>query len=154
MSITLAAYDLDSDKVDERIYPATLAPNSSTEVFTGDLPLQPTRTSLSQAPRPVVVHARLFDDSGKLLGRSSNWPEPYRYLSFPEPGLTVTVEGEEVTLSCKKPIKGIILDAEGDEEVRWSEQAVDLFPGDPQTIRAQGLAGRKVLVRYLGSDGL
>lgn len=53
-----------------------------------------------------------------------------------------------------KPIKGIVLDVEQDrdDEVRWSDQAIDLFPGDPQVVRGVGLRGRPVKVRYLG-DG-
>lgn len=68
-------------------------------------------------------------------------------------GLKVTVspDGESVTLETKKPIKGIVLDCVGDD-VKWSDQAIDLVPDDPQTIQAVGLNGRKVLVRYLG-DG-
>ena len=60
-------------------------------------------------------------------------------------------DGESVTLSCCKPIKGIVLDAEGNY-VRWSNQAVDLVPGDPQTVRGVGLGGRRVKMRFLG-DG-
>jgi beta-mannosidase len=56
-----------------------------------------------------------------------------------------------VTLTCAKPIKGLVLDVEG-EEVEWSDQAVDLFPGDEQRVVAKGLAGRKVKARYIG-DG-
>lgn len=89
-----------------------------------------------------------------LLARCSNWPEPYKYLSFPDPQLKIDVDGEVVTISCRKPVKGIILDVEGDEDVKWSDQAIDLFPGDAQVITAKGLGGRKVLARYLGSDGL
>ena len=54
-------------------------------------------------------------------------------------------------LSCKKPIKGIILDVEG-EDVKWSDQAIDLVPGDKQVVKASGLKGRSVKARYLG-DG-
>lgn len=54
-------------------------------------------------------------------------------------------------LSCKKPIKGIILDVEG-EDVKWSDQAIDLVPGDEQVVKASGLKGRSVKARYLG-DG-
>ena len=54
-------------------------------------------------------------------------------------------------LSCKKPIKGIVLDVDGDD-VKWSDQAIDLVPGDPQIIRAVGLARRDIKARYLG-DG-
>lgn len=70
-----------------------------------------------------------------------------------ELGLDVTVrpDGETVDLSARKPIKGIILDVEGDD-VRWSDQAIDLAPHDPQTIKGKGLKGRKPKIRFLG-DG-
>lgn len=54
-------------------------------------------------------------------------------------------------LSALKPVKGVVLDAEG-EFVQWSDQALDIVPGDPQLIRAVGLNGREVKLRYLG-DG-
>lgn len=60
-------------------------------------------------------------------------------------------DGETVVLSTNKPIKGIVLDVDG-EEVKWSDQAIDLVPGDSQTIRAVGLKGRDVKLRFLG-DG-
>jgi hypothetical protein len=58
----------------------------------------------------------------------------------------------EICLSAKLPIKGIILDADGDDDVKWSDQAIDLIPGDDQTILAWGLNGGVVKARYLG-DG-
>jgi beta-mannosidase len=83
-------------------------------------------------------------------------PEPYKYLHFPDEkdlGLTITpVEGgESVALSTQRPVKGIVLEVEG-EEVRWGDQAIDLVPGDPQIIKATGLRGRSVKPRFLG-DG-
>jgi len=60
-------------------------------------------------------------------------------------------DGESLHLSTRKPIKGIVLDVEG-ENVRWSDQAIDLVPGDPRVIRAAGLNSRGVKVRFLG-DG-
>lgn len=68
-------------------------------------------------------------------------------------GLQVTVgaDGDSVTLTTRKPVKGIVLDVEGDD-VKWSDQAIDLAPDDPQTIKAVGLNGREVKARYLG-DG-
>lgn len=68
-------------------------------------------------------------------------------------GLEVSVgtDGESVRLSTQKPIKGIVLDVEG-EEVQWGDQAIDLVPGDPQVISAAGLKGRTVKARFLG-DG-
>ena len=65
------------------------------------------------------------------------------------------LEGRDVTtvrLNCSRPIKGIVLDAEGEENVKWSDQAIDLVPGDEQVVLAWGLNGRAVKARYLG-DG-
>ena len=85
-------------------------------------------------------------------------PEPFKYIHFPpvkDVGLEVEVDKdkETVTLSTKKPVKGIVLDVEGDQ-VEWSDQAIDLVPGDPQIIKAKGLKGgeKKLKVRFLG-DG-
>jgi beta-mannosidase len=63
----------------------------------------------------------------------------------------VVTEEDSVKLSSLKPVKGIILDVDG-EEVQWSDQAIDLVPNDPQVIEARGLKGRQPTVRYLG-DG-
>jgi beta-mannosidase len=56
-----------------------------------------------------------------------------------------------VILTSNKPVKGIVLDAEGDE-VTWGDQAIDLVPGDAQVVKAIGLKGRQAKIRYLG-DG-
>jgi beta-mannosidase len=63
----------------------------------------------------------------------------------------VGLDGESVTLSTKKPIKGLILDVDGDD-VRWSDQALDLVPDDPQVVQAIALNGKEIKVRFLG-DG-
>ena len=81
-------------------------------------------------------------------------PEPFKFLRFPSAdnlGLTVSVgeDGESVTLSCKKPIKGTILEAER-EDVRFTDQAIDLVPGDPQTVRGLNLNSGEVMLRHLG----
>ena len=65
--------------------------------------------------------------------------------------MAVGLDGESVMLSTKKPIKGLILDVDGDD-VKWNDQAIDLMPDDPQVVRAIGLNGREVKVRFLG-DG-
>jgi len=131
-----------------------LTPNSSTEIFKGKVAALPQRTTKSQIPKVIIVSSRLLDEDGKVLARYSNWPEPYKFIGFPKDlGLKVEVssDGESVKLSSKVPVKGIILDAEG-EHVKWSDQAIDLIPGDEQVVQAGGLGGRKVQVRYVG-DG-
>lgn len=149
-TIELVSFDLAEGEIDRRSFPVVLAPNASTEVWAGDVPGQPVRTSEAQVPRPIVVQARLLDDD-RVLARYTNWPEPWKYLTFPEPGLNISVEGDEVRISVEKPVKGVVLDCEG-EEAEWSDQAIDMFPGDEQIVMAKGLRGRKVLARYIG-DG-
>lgn len=151
-----------------------LDPNAATEIWKGSLVEfgQPKRTKKSDPVRTLIISARILDSDGTVLARYANWcvndralcdcieidrrnrPEPFKYIHFPDPGLKIAVAGDEVTLSSEKPIKGIVLDvAESpDEEPKWSDQAIDLVPGDPQVVVAAGLNGRSVKARYLG-DG-
>ncbi|KAG6855148.1 hypothetical protein C0991_006077 [Blastosporella zonata] len=155
-TLEVTTFELHSEWTETTSTPVALAPNASTELFKGALPGQPVRTKASQVPRVLIVSARLIDETGEVLGRYSNWPEPFKFINFPateELGLKVTVgaDGDSVVLSTNKPIKGIVLDVEGDD-VKWSDQAIDLVPNDPQTVKAVGLKGREVKLRYLG-DG-
>ncbi|KAG6817452.1 hypothetical protein H0H87_008620 [Tephrocybe sp. NHM501043] len=156
VTLEVTTFDLQSEWRDKTSTEVVLAPNASTELFKGALPGQPIRTKASEVPRVLIVSARLIDASGEVLGRYSNWPEPFKFIKFPaveELGLKVTAgtDGASVVLSTNKPIKGIVLDVEGDD-VKWSDQAIDLVPDDPQTVKAVGLNGREVKLRYLG-DG-
>ncbi|PPR06573.1 hypothetical protein CVT24_001754 [Panaeolus cyanescens] len=154
-TLEITAFDLYSGWTEKSEREVTLAPNASTEIYSGSLPGQPIRRKKSDVPKVIIVSARLLEGQ-TVLGRYSNWPEPFKFIHFPpvqDLGLKVEVgnDGESVTLSTNKPIKGIVLDVEG-EDVNWSDQAIDLVPGDPQTIRAVGLKGREIKLRFLG-DG-
>ncbi|THH11707.1 hypothetical protein EW145_g452 [Phellinidium pouzarii] len=154
-TLSVTSFDLESEWTETWTKDIVLAPNASTELWKGSLSGQPTRTKLSDVPKPIVVSARILDGDA-VLSRYSNWPEPFKYIHFPsveEAGLRVTLagDGETIELSCKKPIKGIVLDVDGDD-VKWSDQAIDLVPGDSQKVKALGLNGRTVKARYLG-DG-
>ncbi|TEB30224.1 beta-mannosidase [Coprinellus micaceus] len=155
-TLELTAFELNSDWTESWTQEVVLAPNSSTELFKGDLPGQPVRTRKSEVPKTIIVSARLLGEDGSVLARYSNWPEPFKFIHFPpldivDLQITVILDGETIKLETKKPIKGIILDVDGDE-VKWSDQAIDLAPGDPQTVKAVGLNGRTVKARFLG-DG-
>ncbi|KAG6900940.1 hypothetical protein C0993_004377 [Termitomyces sp. T159_Od127] len=154
--LEVTTFDLHSDWRTTTSVDVVLATNASTELFKGSLPGQPIRIKNSEVPRVLIVSARLIDENGQILSRYSNWPEPFKFIKFPtreELGLKITVsaDGESVLLSTNKPVKGIVLDVEG-HDVKWSDQAIDLIPDDPQIIKATGLNGREIKVRYLG-DG-
>jgi len=129
-----------------------LKANSSTEAHKGTLPGQSIRTKNSQTPKTIIVSAKLIDENGEVIARYSNWPEPFKFINFPtDTEVKATVDGESITLSTNRPVKGIVLDVEG-PDVKWSDQGIDLVPEDPQTVQAIGLNGREVKLRYLG-DG-
>lgn len=156
VKLIVEAFDLNSDFTHSFTQDVVLAPNASTEVYKGEVPGQPTRTKLSEAPKTIIISARILETDGTVLARYANWPEPFKYIHYPAPsevGLNIktAADGETLEISVKKPIKGLILDVDG-EEVKWSDQALDLVPGDVQVVKAVGLGGRKVKARFLG-DG-
>lgn len=71
LEVTL--FDLHSDWTNQFTKDIVLEANSSTELFSGQLPGQPIRTKLSEIPRVIIASARLLDESGAVLGRYSNW---------------------------------------------------------------------------------
>lgn len=71
-TLEVTAFDLHSDWKEQWSREVTLAPNSSTELYSGELSGQPQRTKLSELPKTVIVSARLLD-AGQVLGRYSNW---------------------------------------------------------------------------------
>jgi beta-mannosidase len=158
--IELISFELGKGEVDRRTFEVVLQPNASTEIWKGSVPgllrnvgsrvnltsEQHVRKSLADVPLPIVVQARLLAADSTVLARYSNWPEPWKYLTFPDAGLKIITHGESVTLSCSQPIKGIVLEVDG-EDCQWSDQAIDLMPGDDQVILAKGLDGREVTVK-------
>lgn len=100
--------------------------------------------------------------------REYSRPEPFKYLTFPTPQevslkLDVSpvpsatdgngVDGgcDAIRIGVERPVKGLVFDVEG-EDARWSDQALDVVPGDDQVVRVWKLKGRKLKARYLG-DG-
>jgi len=111
----------------------------------------------------VVASARLLEpETGRVLARFSDWPEPYRFLQPPDPGLKVAVGevGEDGTitlsLSVELPAKCVVLsvnvDSTTEANPKWSDNALDIVPGDIQEVLVRGLCGRKVKVAYFGKE--
>lgn len=164
--VELSFVDLYSDWKQSQTLDATLLPNQSTELAAILVPGPPTPQNSENAvdtSHSVVVGARLVDaETGVILARYADWPQPFRLVDFPDPKLDVKVEGEQITVSVEKPVKGLFfsVDEEGEgvlgkaEQVKWSDNAVDVFPGDPQVLEARGLAGKhaKLRVQYMGSE--
>lgn len=130
VKIEVYAMDLNTTwKSSPKTYEVELAENRSMEVWKGECPA-PTEDEAYDRFAPsgsVVIHARLHTEDGMIAARTSNWPEPYKFLQLPDPKLQVIVgtQGEEVTISGENPCKGVWLDVEGDNDgVEWSDNGV------------------------------
>lgn len=116
-----------------------LAPHRATELGKFRLDSEP----------PFIVAAQLLVEN-QVVSRATLWPEPFKYLSLPEPDLDVERDGEMLRVRVMRPAKGVWLSA-GDG-VTWSDNMLDLLPGDERVVVARGLGNRSVYVRWLGTD--
>lgn len=102
-------------------------PLGTTEVLECDTPEE----------EPTVIVSSVYNGGGALLSRELDWPQPLKHLSSPSRGLSVTVRSaEEVVIRVAKPVKGLFFTNDG---VRWSDNCLDLVPGDETVIKAEGL---------------
>jgi beta-mannosidase len=117
----------------------------------------------------IILCATLFDENNHPVARSVNWPEPYRYLQWPkDTAVTVTMGKqlatngngashsafpEVVEIVANQPVKGFLLYIGYDdgEEADWEDNMLDLMPGEKLTVHANGINGRKILSKWLGS---
>jgi beta-mannosidase len=135
--LELRAWTLAGEPAAEQRQTVALAPNQATElgVFEFDTGAQ------------FVASARLLV-RGEVVARAASWPEPFKYLALPEPAIEVEHVGDQMLrVRTARPAKGVLL-AAGDG-VDWSDNLIDLLPGDEQTIAARGLGEREVRVRWL-----
>lgn len=161
-TLVLKCVDLLSDWTHEDVHQVVLLPNQSTELLSIPCPCPPPSQS-SDAPSvtsssSVVVAAQLIDpqlSADKVIARYADWPQPYRHVDVPNPGLRIKIDGELIAIDVEKPIKSLLFstdDENGDKNVRWSDNALDVMPGDKQYIQAKGLGGKRVKIAYLGNE--
>lgn len=105
---------------------------------------------------PTVVQALLWDAATDVLvARETDWPQPFKYYTFPDRGLEVVVawadeekENARIRVCAKKPVKGLVFtEIDG---VVLSDNCIDVVPGDEQVVTATGLKGRELQWRYYG----
>ncbi|KAF8130046.1 glycoside hydrolase [Mycena galopus ATCC 62051] len=164
-TLELHCVDLNSAWTHTETHAVTLHPNQTTELLAIPCPgpprdsPPPTGDAQFTSTYGVVVGARLLDTaSGAVLARFADWPQPLRFIEpavLRDPRLVVAVDDAtgRVTVSAERPVKGLWLSAVGEgADVKWNDNALDVMPGDPQVVVAQGLAGREVGVAFLGKE--
>jgi len=136
VNIEVCTWTLDGTLVAEAHHAITLSANQGTEL--GSVPQNGTH----------VISVRLQKD-GVTIARTALWPEPFKYLTLAEPEITLErLDAQTLRIQAQRPAKGVWLST-NDGEVQWSDNMLDLFPNDLQTIKAQGLGDAKVQIRWL-----
>ncbi len=98
----------------------------------------------------TVLSQRLLF-KGNVIARSTNWPEPFKNLRFDPPMMRVNRLGKDLLeFSVEKPAKGVWLAGAGGLEPVFSDNCLDLIPGDSQIVHARGLGNAPVRARWLG----
>lgn len=104
--------------------------SGTTEIMKGQL--ETTRQ------HPVVLAARVWVQ-GQCVSRDADWPQPFKYMRFPERGLSVSVRDSHLILSTERPVKGLSIEEK--DGVQLSDNGIDIMPGDPQLIKMEGFSG-------------
>ena len=120
----------------------TIVANGTTEVFKGTID--------HAKEEPHVLAARIWVD-GDVVSRDIDWPQPLKYLDFSERGVEVVPNGSTITVKANKPTKGLVFEER--EGILVNDSALDIVPGDEQTVTVKGLdAGHESLRwTYLGA---
>jgi beta-mannosidase len=137
VTLHLCNWTLDGQLIEESQQQVTLTANSATEL--GSCPFLLAMNH--------VLSARLIHN-GQVIARTSAWPEPFKYLALPQPGLKIVSCGKDsVTVSVERPAKGVLLST--DTPLLWSDNMLDVFPDDPQTLSAPGLGVTPIRIDWL-----
>jgi beta-mannosidase len=137
--LELSAWTLQGELAASELRAVQLPANQSTELDLFPLP----------SDQPLVLGARLWSDD-QVAARATLWPEPFKYLRLPDPGIEVERNGESLVLRAARPAKGVWLEA-GDQ-VSWSDNFLDLLPGDDYLVTAAGLGDEALRLSWLGKE--
>jgi len=130
----------------EKRLESKLLSNQSTEVLK--------EFDISQLDSSDVVASIVYKHpiTGSMLRSSADWPQPLKYIHFPNRQVELSVHGEEVRVRAERPTKGIILEVGGDDDegILWSDNGFDIMPGETVIVQSRGISGRRVLASWYG----
>jgi beta-mannosidase len=138
--LEIRLYTPRGELLEETVSDITVPPNRSLELKTHVLP---------DNKQHVIVSTRLITQEG-VVARYVDWPQPLKYIPFEQDGVEIKGDGETLTISSTVPVKGLELFVEG-SDVTFSDNCLDLVPGDAQVITVKALGKNKVQWKHLGS---
>jgi beta-mannosidase len=173
LTLDIQYYDLLSNWRSHEEQAVTLFPNQTTELLSKLCPHRGlTDKDIACPSSSVIVQVRLIEPSSKkVVARYSDWPQPLRYIDFPDPELRITrISGtgneSQIEVSVKQPAKCVVLSIREDvqegsykdddkwgESVKWEDNGLDLFPGDQRVMECHSLGkGMEIWAAYMGQE--
>ncbi|KAL5114316.1 hypothetical protein ACEQ8H_007791 [Pleosporales sp. CAS-2024a] len=130
-----------------------ISPNATTEVLANlvlcrDLP--DVKNVFDPATEdPFVVQALLYV-GGVCVASDTAWPDPIKYLSFEDRGLSVTYNDDlsRMVVTATRPVKGFVVSEK--EGVKLSDNGFDLMPQQPMEIGVKGCKADTLKWMYVG----
>jgi beta-mannosidase len=112
--------------------------NGTTEIFKGTID--------NTKEEAHVLAARIWVD-GKIVSRDTDWPQPLKYLDFSDRGVEVTPQGNEIKIKAARPTKGLVFEER--QRILVDDSAIDVVPGDEQTVRVKGLGKNDEALKWM-----
>lgn len=110
-----------------------------------------TLQALPALDEPVVAELRALDaGDGSEIARDCAWTEPFKFHPLGGARIDVRQEGAGLRVSADLPVKGLWLHAAG---ARFTDNFIDLVPGEPRLVVAEGQALSAVHVVALDHAG-
>jgi len=106
----------------------TIVANGTTEILQGTID--------NTKEEPHVLAARIWVD-GEVVARDVDWPQPLKYLEFNDRNVQVKQNDGKIIVSAGKPTKGLVFEER--EGVLVNDSALDIVPGDEQTVTVRGM---------------
>lgn len=103
---------------------------------------------------PFVIHVTLRDANNQLLSSDYSWPDPIKYLGFPDRGVRVSyLNKSTAVVTADKPVKGFVF-SEVAQSAPLSDNGFDIMPGEKwEVTTALDYPIDQLKWRYVEMDG-
>jgi beta-mannosidase len=142
-TLEIRLFDVESGKLIQELdrKAVTLEANKTTE-YLEDLAID----------ENTCIQARVFDSNNNLLARASDFPQPLKHSLFLNRKVKAVAKTDSIEITANGPVKGVVVSLDN-EDIKLSDNGVDVFPGDPYIIQAKGIKeSDKISIRYYEQD--
>jgi beta-mannosidase len=138
------------DKLEEDVL---IGPNGTTDIIQNrkvslPKPQGPDTAYDTSKADPFVMYASLIIE-GKEVATDISWPDPIKYLSFPDRGVNVEYSDDQstMTVSASRPVKGFVFSET--QDTKLSDNGFDLIPGESKVVKVIGGSPKELKWKYV-----